>query len=140
MFLSNETIANINTQLRAMILRSDVVTVTAICQLHGEFYVRYTTDGEDRLSVTHPQAGQRISDLIADAVRWSDYMLMNEIYSGAENTEEATAALRIWPATAGNNVQPFAAVAEKVRPFAASAEKLNELAERFGGHQRRARK
>lgn len=136
MFLSAATITNINTQLRAMILRADTVTVTAACQIPGGIIVRYTTDGEDRVSMVHPKAGDRISDLLADAVRWGDYLLMVEVYSGAETTEEAEHVLRIWPATAVDNVKPF------TQPVAnaPSAQDLTNLVARFGGQPRRTRK
>lgn len=136
MFLSAATITNINTQLRAMILRADTVTVTSACQIPGGIIVRYTTDGEDRVSMVHPKAGDRIADLLADAIRWGDYLLMAEVYSGAETTEEAEHALRIWPATAGDNVKPF------TQPVAnaPSAQDLTNLVARFGGQPRRTRK
>ena len=105
MFLSSITITNINKQLKDLILRSDAIEVKAISRIQSGTFVRYTMDGQDMVSVIHPKPGDRLSDLIADAVRWQDYMLMEEIYSGQECVEEVDDILRIWPVTDGSNVK-----------------------------------
>lgn len=105
MFLSATTITNINKQLKDMILRTDVVEVKAICQIQSGIFARCTLDGQDVVTVLHNKPGDRISDLVADAVRWQDYMLMEEVYSGQECVEEVEDILRIWPQTDGSNVK-----------------------------------
>lgn len=131
MFLSALTVSNVNKQLKEMILRSEGVEVKAICQIKSGTFVRYTLEGQDVVSVVHLTPGAKISHLVADAVRWQDYMLLDEVYSGQECVEEAEDILRIWPMGDGTNVKPLT-------PGVTKAEQANmdvaltKLTEKFG--------
>lgn len=132
MFLSATTITNINKQLKDMILRTDVVEVKAICQIQSGIFARCTLDGQDVVTVLQSKPGDRISDLVADAVRWQDYMLMEEVYSGQECVEEVDDILRIWPQTDGSNVKqlvPGVSAEEQAR----LANAMGNLVDKFNG-------
>ena len=132
MFLSALTVTNVNKQLKEMILRSEGVEVKAICQIKSGTFVRYTLEGQDVVSVVQLTPGAKISHLVADAVRWQDYILLDEVYSGQECVEEAEDILRIWPMGEGTNVKQLTPGVTKAEE-ANMAVALNKLTEKFGG-------
>lgn len=137
MFLSALTVANVNKQLKEMILRTEGVEVKAICQIKSGTFVRYLLDGQDVISVVTLAPGAKISHLVADAIRWQDYFLLEEVYSGQECVEEADDILRIWPMGDGTNVKqltPGVTKAEQANMDVA----LSKLTEKFNSFGKQA--
>lgn len=137
MFLSNTTIVNIQARINTQILREEV-TLIAVHQYRGEIIARLKLNDLDVAVYLEPRTGTNVGDQIADALRWSTYYCMADIYAGRECDDEAERILAIWPK------QPEAvnvtAIRPQVTPQSAQADTLAagvaKLNEKFGGRRK----
>lgn len=132
MFLSKDTIKNVQHLVEANTCTIESVTVEAIYSHRGETYVKMAIDGSGAVAVFTAKPGQKLHDYILDAVRWKSYYLLNEVYGGLECDDSAEKILELWPAADGN-------VREIKSPLSAPIEQIDDarfkqLQKKFNKH------
>nr|UVX42958.1 MAG: hypothetical protein [Bacteriophage sp.] len=132
MFLSKDTIKNVQHLVEANTCTIESVTVEAIYSEHGETYVKMTVGGLGAVAVFTVTPGQMLHNHILDAVRWKSYYLLSEVYGGLECDDAAEKIMKLWPSNDGT-------VHEIKSPLKAAVEKIDEkrftqLQKKFNKH------
>lgn len=132
MFLSKDTIKNVQRLVEANICAFESVSVEAIYSEHGETYVKMVVDEVGIVAMFTTKPGQKLHDHILDAIRWKSYYVLSEVYDGLEVDLAADKILLLWP-SAVDNIRAIN------NPLKASVEQidqkhLQQLQKKFNRH------
>lgn len=136
MLLSKNTVKNIQKAIEASSFTVKDIKVKAIFSNSKISLALYNLDGEMVVSQLYPAVGSKMSDLILDAAAFSDYYLLDQVYSGLEKDDIAELILELWPSQEKRNVVQISSS----KPEPVSQASLNKLANNFNRHNSRYRK
>lgn len=131
MLLSQKTIDNVQSAINTGSFVTDAIRLVAIYSTKSLTLALYHLGEKQVVSELNPVVGSKLGDLILNAAAFSDFYLLEEIYSGLEKDNVAEKVLEIWPNKDGKKV---VSIVDTVPPV--SADKLASLAMRFNRHRK----